>query len=261
MPKWCRFVCEDQVQFGQVQGDHIAVFSGSSCFESPQSTGRMLALDQVRLLPPCVPTKLIGLWNNFHALAQKLGQAIPAEPLYFIKAPNSYAGFGDVIRPPKSYDGKVFYEGELGIVIGKRIAHADAHSAREAIFGYTCVNDVTAFDLLHKDASFAQWTRAKSFDTFGVMGPWIDTELDASTASVFTRINGKERQNFPISDMVFSPSEIVQRLSQDMTLEPGDVIACGTSLGALPMREGCEVEVEISGLGILKNTYGAKAAA
>jgi 2-keto-4-pentenoate hydratase/2-oxohepta-3-ene-1,7-dioic acid hydratase in catechol pathway len=165
-----------------------------------------------------------------------------------------------VINQPKSYDGKVFYEGELGIVIGKKVSHATLDEARAAIFGYTCVNDVTAFDLLNRDASFAQWTRAKSFDTFGVFGPWIETELDLDNASVFTRINGRERQNFKISDAVFSPYEIVQHLSQDMTLYPGDLIACGTSLGALPMKPGTEVEIEVSGIGVLKNTYGSAGA-
>jgi 2-keto-4-pentenoate hydratase/2-oxohepta-3-ene-1,7-dioic acid hydratase in catechol pathway len=261
MPRWCRFEHQQQIFFGQVHGDAVHVFAGNSCFEASTASGQILQLASVRLLMPCVPSKLIGLWNNFHALAQKLNQPIPAHPLYFIKTPNSYAGFGDAITPPANYNGNVFYEGELAIVIGKRVRNANLEQARATIFGYACINDVTAFDLLHQDASFAQWTRAKSFDGFAPFGPWIDTEFDPASASVFTRVNGKERQNYPISDMVFSPVEIVQRISQDMTLEPGDVIACGTSLGALPMREGCEVEVEVSGLGILKNTFGTKAAA
>jgi 2-keto-4-pentenoate hydratase/2-oxohepta-3-ene-1,7-dioic acid hydratase in catechol pathway len=151
----------------------------------------------------------------------------------------------------------VVYEGELGIVIGKRCKGANEEDARQAIFGYTCINDITALDLISKDASFAQWTRAKCFDGFGAFGPVIATGLDWKSLNVRTLLNGRERQNYPCSDMIFSPEQIVHALSQDMTLEPGDVIACGTSLGVLPMKPGSVVEVSIEGIGTLRSTYGA----
>jgi 2-keto-4-pentenoate hydratase/2-oxohepta-3-ene-1,7-dioic acid hydratase in catechol pathway len=151
--------------------------------------------------------------------------------------------------------GRVFYEGELGIVIGKTCKAATPEQAAAAIFGYTCVNDVTAFELIARDASFAQWTRAKSFDGFGPLGPVVAVGLDPHSLVVRTRVNGRERQSYPVSDMIFGPASLVERLSRDMTLEPGDVIACGTSLGALPVKAGTLVEVEIDGIGVLANRF------
>ncbi len=262
MARWLRFEREGAVGFGRIDGaiaalpdDPVIAICDGEMFGAWHLTGERIALHSVRLLPPCQPRKLIGLWNNFHALATKLGQSVPTEPLYFIKAASSYAGHGDDIRPPPSYDGKVFYEGELGIVIGRRTDGNEGGGDDQAIFGYTCVNDVTAFDLIARDPSFAQWTRAKSFDTVGVFGPWIATDADIANASVITRVGGRERQNYPVADMIFSPSEIVRLIARDMTLEPGDVIACGTSIGALPMREGNEIEIEVTGVGVLKNVY------
>jgi 2-keto-4-pentenoate hydratase/2-oxohepta-3-ene-1,7-dioic acid hydratase in catechol pathway len=144
----------------------------------------------------------------------------------------------------------------LGIVIGRRCKNANEAEAAQAIFGYTCINDITALDLIAKDASFAQWTRAKSFDGFGVIGPVVATGLEWRALHVRTLVNGRERQNYPCSDMIFSPERIVQAISQDMTLEPGDVIACGTSLGVLPMKPETIVEVQIAGIGTLRNQYG-----
>jgi 2-keto-4-pentenoate hydratase/2-oxohepta-3-ene-1,7-dioic acid hydratase in catechol pathway len=150
----------------------------------------------------------------------------------------------------------VAYEGELGIVIGKACTAVPAEQAAAHIFGYTCVNDVTALELLHRDPSFPQWTRAKNFDGFGVFGPVVATDIDPLGLVVRTLVNGRERQNYRVDDMIFPPAELVSRLSQDMTLMPGDVIACGTSLGVLPMKAGTVVEVAIDGIGVLKNRYG-----
>jgi len=140
-------------------------------------------------------------------------------------------------------------------VIGRRCASVTREQAAQNIFGYTCVNDVTAIEIVARDASFAQWTRAKSFDTFGVFGPVVATGLDASTLVVRTVVGGRERQNFPVSDMVFSPARLVSLISRDMTLEPGDLIACGTSIGVLPMKPGSVIEVSIEGIGTLRNEY------
>jgi 2-keto-4-pentenoate hydratase/2-oxohepta-3-ene-1,7-dioic acid hydratase in catechol pathway len=203
-----------------------------------------------------VPGKIIGLWNNFRAAAEKNGWATPAEPLYFLKAASSAAAHGQPIPVPTGYDGRVAYEGELAIVIGKTAKAVSVADALSHVLGYTCANDVTAMELIGRDPSFPQWARAKSFDGFGAFGPVIDTSFDVSAATLRTRVGGRERQNYALSDMIFSPAELVSRLSHDMTLLPGDVILCGTSLGVLPMKAGTEIEVEIDGIGVLRNVYG-----
>jgi 2-keto-4-pentenoate hydratase/2-oxohepta-3-ene-1,7-dioic acid hydratase in catechol pathway len=251
-----RYEIAGEFEFGLVEGDSIAICRGDM-FGTFERTGASRLLSEVTPLLPCVPTKLIGLWNNYHAQAQKQGLSIPAEPLWFIKAASSYCAHLQPFAAPTSYDGRVVYEGELGLVIGKTCKNLTVDQAAEAIFGLTCVNDVTALDLLTRDASFAQWTRAKSFDTFGIFGPFIATGLDWQTLSVKTLINGRERQNYPCSDMIFSPAHIVASLSREMTLYPGDVIACGTSLGVLPIKPGTVVEISIDGIGVLRNTFSA----
>ncbi len=150
------------------------------------------------------------------------------------------------MRRPPAYSGKTVYEGELGIVIGRTARNISENEAAEHIFGYTIVNDLTAADILNKDPTFPQWARAKGFDGYGPFGPWIVTDLDPATASVRTVLNGAERQNYPLSDMIFPPAKLVALLSQDMTLNPGDLIACGTSIGVGSMKEPRnEVDVSI----------------
>ena len=256
MAQWLSYLHKGQAGFGLLNGDRIDVHVGDM-FASPRSSGEQLDLADVQPALPCLPGKFIGLWNNYHAQAVKQSLAIPAEPLYFIKAASSYAAHGQDILQPDSYDGRVVYEGELGLVIGKVCKNLSVEEAAGAIFGVTCVNDVTALDLLNRDASFAQWTRCKSFDTFGVFGPVIATGLDLKALSVRTLLGGRERQNYPCSDMIFSPAQIVSMLSKDMTLMPGDLIACGTSVGVLPMKPGAVVEVCIDGIGVLRNTFMA----
>jgi 2-keto-4-pentenoate hydratase/2-oxohepta-3-ene-1,7-dioic acid hydratase in catechol pathway len=146
------------------------------------------------------------------------------------------------------------YEAELGIVIGRRGRDIPLEEADRYIFGYTCVNDVTALELLRSDASFEQWTRAKNFDGFTPFGPWIETDLDCQNAVVTAKVNGRERQNYAVSDMFFSPAQLVAKLSRGMTLEAGDIISCGTSLGAMPWQNEAVVEVSIEGIGTLSNT-------
>ena len=157
---------------------------------------------------------------------------------------------------PRAYDGRVAYEGELVIVIGRRTQAVSVDEAAAHILGYTCGNDVTAMELLNRDPSFPQWTRAKSFDGFAAFGPVIETDFDAASATLRTLVGGRERQNYPLGDMFFAPHELVSRLSHDLTLQPGDLIYCGTSLGVLPMKPGTTVDVVIDGIGTLSNTYG-----
>ncbi len=254
MTQWIRFAENGAAGFGQLEGTRIRVFAGDM-FAAPQPTGRTVDLDAVTVLTPTAAGKFVALWNNFHALAAKLGNPVPAEPLYFIKGNNSYLATGQTIRMPRAYTGKVVYEGELGIVIGRTCRAVSEAEAQAAIFGYTCINDVTAAELLNRDASFAQWTRAKSFDTFGVFGPVIATGLDPMTLSIRTVLNDQERQNYPVADMVFPPARLVSLISQDMTLDPGDVIACGTSVGVGSMKPGSVVTVTIDGIGTLHNRF------
>ncbi len=255
MALWIRFERAGQTGFGTLEGDAVAVHDGDM-FADPVATPETVALKTLKLLMPCLPSKMVALWNNFHALAKKLELSPPEEPLYFLKANSCFLGPGETIRRPKSYSGRVVYEGELGIVIGRTCRAVAETAAADHIFGYTCINDVTAVDLLNKDPTFAQWTRAKSFDGFGVFGPAIATGLDPAGLRVKTVLNGDERQNYPVSDMICPPARLVSRISQDMTLLPGDVIACGTSLGVGSMKEPSNsVEVTIEGIGTLGNSF------
>jgi 2-keto-4-pentenoate hydratase/2-oxohepta-3-ene-1,7-dioic acid hydratase in catechol pathway len=252
--RWVRFEHAGKLGFGTLSGTQVHEHAGDM-FSGATPTGATLALADVRLLSPTAPSKVIALWNNFHALAAKLKLADPAEPLYFLKSPNSFAASGDLIRPPR-LEAKVVFEGELGIVIGKTCSAVAEADALAHVFGYTCANDVTAADILNRDATFAQWTRAKGFDTFCPMGPTVATGLDPATLTVTTTLNGEVRQNYAVSDMRFSVQKLVSLISFDMTLYPGDVILCGTSVGVGSMKPGSEVEVEIGGIGKLCNRFG-----
>lgn len=255
---WVRFRRGDVIAIGTLADGAITVHDGDM-FNAPQPTGKTISLDEVELLTPTQPSKMIGLFNNFVAAAAKNEWAHPTEALWFIKPSSCFLRPGGTIEPPSSYDGRVFFEGELGIVIGAEATNVALADVDRFVFGYTCVNDVTALGLLTSDSSFAQWSRAKSLNTFGPFGPTVVTGLDPATLTIRTVVDGRERQNYPVSDMIFSPAELVHRISQDMTLYPGDVIACGTSTGAMPMRPGNVVEVTIEGIGTLSNTYGARA--
>jgi ketopantoate reductase/2-keto-4-pentenoate hydratase/2-oxohepta-3-ene-1,7-dioic acid hydratase in catechol pathway len=255
MAHWIRFEKGGKNGFGTLEGDTISVHSGD-LFTGAKATGEKIALKDVKLRTPCDPSKMICLWNNFHQLAAKNDFQRPADPLYFLKAPNAYHPAGEPIRRPPSYDGRIVYEGELGVVIGKQCSNISEAEAKDYIFGYTCVNDVTAVDLMKKFPTFDQWTRAKSFDTFGVFGPTIATGLDPAKLVIRTVLNGKEVQNYPVADMFFPPYKLVAAVSKDMTLMPGDIIACGTSLGAGVMASAHNVvDIVIDGVGTLSNTF------
>ncbi|MEN3296374.1 MAG: hypothetical protein V7642_5627 [Burkholderiales bacterium] len=251
--RWVRFNQAGIVRFGTLAGDRIRVHEGDM-FADPEPTRVTLALGDVRPLTPTQPSKVLALWNNFRALGDKLKLAVPAEPLYLLKAPNSYLDPGGTIRKPCG-DGKVAFEGELGIVVGKTCKEVDEADAMHYVFGYTCANDVTMADILHRDPAFPQWVRAKSFDTFCPFGPVVATGLDPATLVVKTILNREVRQDYPISDMIFSVPRLVSLISKDMTLHPGDVILCGTSVGVGSMKPGSTVEVEIDGIGRLANRF------
>lgn len=255
MTQWVRFERGGKKQFGTLEGGTIKVHEGD-IFAGAKATGESAKLSDVKLTTPCEPSKMVCLWNNFHELAAKNDFQHPTEPLYFIKAPNAYHPHGEPIRRPSTYDGKIVYEGELGVVIGKKCSNISEAEAGDYIFGYTCVNDVTAVDLMKKFPTFDQWTRAKSFDTFGVFGPSITTGVDPMKLRIKTVLNGKERQNYPVTDMFFPPHKLVAAVSKDMTLMPGDIIACGTSLGVGVMEAANNVvDIVIDGVGTLTNKF------
>ena len=252
--RWMRFIYDGQTRFGRLSGDSIDCYEGDM-FADARATRESIALAAVTVLPPTDASKMIGLWNNFRALGAKLELATPEEPLYFLKSPSSFAAGGEPIRQPASYDGRVVFEAELGIVIGKRASGIDERDAQAHIFGYTCVNDVTAFDVLNRDPSFPQWTRAKSYDGFGIFGPVVVRGVRPESLIVRALLEGEERQSYPVSDMIFPPEKLVALISRDMTLLPGDVIACGTSIGAGRMKPGQTITVAIDGIGTLTNRF------
>jgi 2-keto-4-pentenoate hydratase/2-oxohepta-3-ene-1,7-dioic acid hydratase in catechol pathway len=256
MTSWVRFrSASGGVGFGALRGDEVDEYSGD-LFGASKPTGATLAAGRFTPLAPCVPSKMVALWNNFHALAAKLGKAAPSRPLYLIKPASCVIGSGAAIQRPLDYGGKIAFEGELGIVIGRACRNVDLGASESCIFGYTCVNDVTATGVMNENPDFVQWCRAKGYDTFGCLGPVIATGLDWRAASVVTRLEGVERQRYALADMIFSPAELVSHISHDMSLLPGDVIACGTSLGVGTIADGASVEVVIEGIGSLVNTLG-----
>jgi 2-keto-4-pentenoate hydratase/2-oxohepta-3-ene-1,7-dioic acid hydratase in catechol pathway len=251
--RWIRFEHCGTVGFGTLEGDKIRVCEGNM-FDRPDCSDRAINLADVKVLTPVVPGKVLAMWNNFHALGKKLGVAPPAEPLYLMKPPNSFLADGATIRKP-ACEGKVVFEGELGIVIGRSCSRVTPAEAPDYIFGYTCANDVTVADIINRDPTFPQWVRAKGFDTFCPFGPVIATGLDPAMLVVRTILNGEVRQDYPINDMVFPVAQLVSLISQDMTLEPGDILLCGTSVGVGSMRSGSSIEVEIDGIGKLSNRF------
>jgi 2-keto-4-pentenoate hydratase/2-oxohepta-3-ene-1,7-dioic acid hydratase in catechol pathway len=213
------------------------------------SGGELLKLEEVFLLPPCQPTKIVCVGLNYVKHAQELKMPLPEEPILFLKPPSAIlAPGGQIIYPPSSQ--QLDYEGELAVVIGKRCKNVTAEEAEKYILGYTCFNDVTARDLQRIDV---QWTRAKSFDTFAPFGPWI-AKIDPYDADIQTRVNGNVVQKSNTSDLIFDVPKLLQFISGIMTLEPGDVIATGTPPGVGQLQKGDAVEVEIEGIGVLKNT-------
>jgi 2-keto-4-pentenoate hydratase/2-oxohepta-3-ene-1,7-dioic acid hydratase in catechol pathway len=255
MDTWMRFMSSDGgIVFGRVEGGYLHEYES---LEQPVPTGAVLSTRALTPLAPCAPGKVIALWNNYHALAAKLDKPVPTHPLFLMKPAASVIGAGEPIRRPVSYAGKIVYEGELGIVIGRRCRDASLDEAADAIFGYTLVNDVTAADLLNENPHFPQWCRAKGFDTFCCIGPAIVSGFEWQHAHLVTTLDGVERQNYPLADMVFSPAQQVSLISQDLTLEPGDVIACGTSLGVGSIKDGATVSITIDGIGTLSNTLSA----
>jgi len=237
-----------QATTGWIQDDHVGPIQGS-IFEAFRRQEANIPLNQVRLLPPVIPGKIICVGRNYVEHAKEHNAPVPQIPLLFLKPPSSIIGPGDtILLPPQS--SQVEHEGELAVVIGKRGRWIEAEKANEHILGYTTANDVTARDLQRSDN---QWTRAKGFDTFLPFGPWIDTTFDPTDAMISLHVNGVMRQMGSTSEMVFKTNQLVAFISTVMTLEPGDLILTGTPAGVGPLVHGDVVDVSIAGLGTLSN--------
>jgi 2-keto-4-pentenoate hydratase/2-oxohepta-3-ene-1,7-dioic acid hydratase in catechol pathway len=250
-----RFTTGDDPRFGIVEGESgqpqtLAVIAGDPLYTPIQFTGERVPLDDARLLAPVIPrSKVIGVGRNYAAHAAELGNEVPKEPLVFLKPNTSVIGPGDPIQlPAQSQD--VHYEGELAVVIGRVCRDVPLDRVEEVILGYTVANDVTARDLQKRDG---QWWRAKGFDTFCPLGPYLVTGLDAADLQIDTRLDGVSVQSGRTSQMIFSIPTLIQHISAAMTLLPGDVILTGTPEGVGPFCEGQRVDVEIEGIGVLSN--------
>jgi 2-keto-4-pentenoate hydratase/2-oxohepta-3-ene-1,7-dioic acid hydratase in catechol pathway len=252
--KICRFIYNDEIQYGVYSEDIIFPFTDFENISPPALTNTstdFLNKSNVTFLPPIQPSKIICVGRNYAAHAAELGNEIPKEPLLFLKAPTSIITNNEEIKIP-SQSSQVEYEGELAIVI-KRICKnlSQSDNPFDYILGYMCLNDVTARDIQLKDIQF---TRAKSFDTFCPIGLFIETELDPSDIRVVTKVNGVIKQDDKTSQMVFSVPTLIKYISQQMTLNMGDIIATGTPAGVSKLKSGDICEVEIEGIGNLINT-------
>jgi len=246
--KIVRFTIGKKTGYGILYGEKIQVFIGAP-YGRIKTTDLYYNLSDVKLLPPCTPSKIVALGVNYRSHGEEMGHRIPTEPLIFIKPSTSLIGPEDDIIYPESSE-RVDYEGELGVVIKNRTCRVSKEDAGRHILGYTCVNDVTARDLQARDK---QWTRSKGFDTFCPIGPCIETELDPDNALLETRLNGEIKQKTNTGDLIFGAYELVSFVSHVMTLLPGDVIATGTTSGVGPMQPGDTVEVAIENIGTLIN--------
>jgi 2-keto-4-pentenoate hydratase/2-oxohepta-3-ene-1,7-dioic acid hydratase in catechol pathway len=246
--KIVRYIAGKKAEYGIWHGELVQSLAGNP-YQHLKPTDRYHQLSNLRLLPPCTPSKIVALGLNYHSHAEEVKLSLPAEPLIFLKPSTAVIGPEDKIIYPASSQ-RVDYEGELGVVIKKRTWQISRDQAMSHVLGYTCFNDVTARDLQSKDK---QWTRAKSFDTFAPIGPCIETELDPHNLSLETYLNGELKQQTSTSDLIFSVPELVSFISHIMTLLPGDVIATGTTSGIGPMQPGDTVEIKIENIGTLRN--------
>ncbi|RWZ52003.1 FAA hydrolase family protein [Labedella phragmitis] len=253
--KIARFSSAGAIHFGVLDGEELVVLSGDPMFQGFDTTGERVPLAEAALLAPSIPrSKVVAVGKNYvDHVTEMGGDTPPAEPLLFLKPNTSVIGPGDrIITPPQS--SQVEFEGELAVVIGSIAKNVAPERAAEVVFGYTVANDVTARDLQRSDG---QWTRAKGFDTFCPVGPVVETEFDASSATLTTTVNGEVKQSAPLSDMVHGVADIVAYASSVFTLLPGDVILTGTPAGVGPIVAGDVVEVSISGIGSLSNPVAA----
>lgn len=242
-----RIFHEEDVRYGLADDSMVTLISDEP-FAAWEPEG-VIPLPHAQLLAPAVPTKVVCAGINYRAHAKEMGHQLPEDPVIFLKPPTSVIGHGAEIRIPDGFD-TVDYEGELAVVLGRRTHNISAEEAPAHILGYSCANDVTNRVLQKKDG---QWTRAKGFDTFCPLGPWVETDVDPRDLQIETFVNGELRQSSRTSEMIFNPFQIVSFISHVMTLLPGDVVLTGTPMGVGPVASGDAVEVRIEGIGSLVN--------
>jgi 2-keto-4-pentenoate hydratase/2-oxohepta-3-ene-1,7-dioic acid hydratase in catechol pathway len=247
-----RFLHIGSPALGVADGDRITRYNGVDAMNLGQPTSDVISLAGAQLLAPVTPPKIVAVGRNYAEHAKELGNEAPSEPIIFLKPPSAILPpNGTIVRPPQSQ--RVDFEGELAIVIGKTARNIQRSDWRSVVLGFTCANDVTARDLQKKDVQF---TRGKSFDTFCPLGPCVETDLDPASLTLRTRVNGETKQDGNTRDMVFNCAFIIEFVTAVMTLEPGDVILTGTPAGVGPLVSGDRVEVEIEGIGVLRNVVG-----
>ncbi len=248
--KFLRFETKDgKTRFGLLEENSVLEIEGD-IFGEYKATRNKHRLGELRVLAPCSPTKIVAVGLNYKDHAAEMKKTPPEEPMLFMKPGTAVIAHGDKIIYPKHMSSRVDYEGELAVVIGKKAKWVEEEKALTYIFGYTCINDITARDLQAKDV---QYTRAKGFDTFAPIGPVIETELDPTDLQISTLLNNERRQHSRTSELIFNIPRLVSFISRVMTLLPGDVIATGTPSGIGSMKSGDKVEVEIEGIGVLRN--------
>ncbi|MFK5633179.1 MULTISPECIES: fumarylacetoacetate hydrolase family protein [unclassified Ornithinimicrobium] len=250
----CRFTTGDDPAFGLVDGagEKIAEITGDPLYTRIELTGQTHEVADVRLLAPVIPrSKVVAIGRNYADHAREMGHELPAEPMMFFIPNTSVCGPGDPVVIP-SFAREISYEAELAVVIGRVCKHVAPEDVHGVIFGYTVANDVTARDLQRSEN---QWARAKGMDTFTPLGPWIETDLDVSDLRITCTVDGETRQDGTTADMVFGVPEIVAHASAAFTLLPGDVILTGTPAGVGPITAGQRCEVEIEGIGTLRNPF------
>ena len=246
-----KFICfekDNKISYGSVEGNDIKVINGN-IFAEYVVTNEKISLNEVKILPPCIPGKAVCVGLNYRDHVIEIGLELPITPTLFIKPSTAVIGHMDHIEYPQ-LSKRVDYECELVIVIKKDAKNVDASEAKDYILGYTCGNDVTARDLQPKDG---QWTVAKAFDTFLPLGPWIVTDIDPTNLEIKTYLNGEIKQKSNTKNLIFDPFTLVSYISKIMTLKPGDIIMTGTPSGISPMKVGDKVEVEIENIGTLIN--------
>ncbi len=247
--KIVRFTIDNKVRYGILNGKSIQGIEDKP-YRHIKPTDQYYQLSEVKLLSPCTPSKIVALGLNYRSHAEEVNAPLPDAPLIFLKPSTAVIGTEEnIIYPSSSH--RVDYEGELGVVIKKPVWRVSVEDALDYVLGYTCFNDVTARDLQRQER---QWTRAKSFDTFAVAGPCIETELDPGNVIVETYLNGELKQQGNTSDLIYSIPELINFISNVMTLLPGDIIATGTPSGIGPMYPGDTVEIKIEPIGILRNS-------
>jgi 2-keto-4-pentenoate hydratase/2-oxohepta-3-ene-1,7-dioic acid hydratase in catechol pathway len=248
--KYLRFFHNGNIGYGLLEKDNIIREVVGDIFNNHKITEKEYSLSEITFLPPSMPTKIIAVGLNYFDHANEFQMKIPDEPLIFMKPPSTIIAHNDNIIYPKMSK-QLDYEAELAVIIKNRIKNIEPKDVFKNILGYTCFNDITARDLQKKDV---QWTRAKSFDTFAPFGPFISTELNPDNLKIKLYKNSQLMQNSSTSNMIFKVDKIVSFISKIMTLFPGDIIATGTPSGVGQLEAGDIVEVEIEGIGILKNT-------